>query len=114
MLFLLSGSLPVTAWFVAVPLLIVVPAWAAARLARAGQSAAVGIAVGVAVAVFFFLRDVRLPIPVDATPNAASSLHASAPDLARFLLELARPTLGDPGATRAMASAQQRLDGVSA
>jgi CubicO group peptidase (beta-lactamase class C family) len=54
----------------------------------------------------------RIPVP-DGTPaggNAAATLRASAGDLARFLLEVAHPTLLPPGLDTDMTSAQVRLD----
>jgi CubicO group peptidase (beta-lactamase class C family) len=110
----LSRSPLMTAWFIAVPLAIAAPALIAARLARAGAALSLGIVVAYCLAVFFALRDFSLPVPVDETPNAASSLHASAPDLARFLIELARPTLGNRVATQQMTTAQHRIDDVAA
>jgi CubicO group peptidase (beta-lactamase class C family) len=96
-----SGSWTLGAWFsgvalatAAMPLALL--AWtvhgrgrARARIAIAGALGATWIA-GV-------LAAAQAPIPLpayDGPANAASSLHASSADLARFLVELARPTLG--------------------
>jgi CubicO group peptidase (beta-lactamase class C family) len=110
----LSGSPTMTAWFIAVPLAVAAPPLIAARLLRAGALSSFAMVLAYGLAVFIALRDVNLPVPIDETPNAASSLHASAPDLARFLIELATPTLGDLAATREMTAAQHRIDDIAA
>jgi hypothetical protein len=56
-----------------------------------------------------------MPLPVQTgRANAASSLYASAPDLAAFLIELAEPRLQDIHATEKMTAPSQRIDDVAA
>lgn len=109
----LSGSPAMTLWFVAVPLVVLAPLIAAALAARKSVLTAAAIAL-VWGAAFFAFRNAHLPLPAGPAANAASSLYASAPDLARFLIELAQPTLGDTAATREMGTVQVRIDDVAA
>lgn len=117
----LSGSWPLTLWLTAVPAAIAIAAIAALALAvhiagpdGSRKAWAALAALAVCTAAGFALRDVRLPLPTETGPaNAASSLYASAPDLARFLIELAKPTLGNIAATNEMTTAQQRIDDVA-
>jgi CubicO group peptidase (beta-lactamase class C family) len=108
----LSGSAPMTAWFIAVPLALIAPLAIFARLARTNVLLGVGLFAVWAIALAA-LRDTHIPLPVDDTANAASSLRASAPDLARFMIELAKPQLGDTAATAEMTKPHQRIDDIA-
>src|SRR5690606_31552562 len=110
-----SGSGTLAAWFTAVP--VGIGALVATLVALAhrvgGRRAAAAAMVVLATAVVMLAR-FHVPVPSSPEVNAASSLKATAGDLARFLVELARPTIGDARATRAMGVASQRIDDVSA
>lgn len=116
-----SGSWPLTLWFVGVPLLLygltALIAFGAVRLFgrdRMTRGGIVTLVVLLAAAFVVIAGERRLPLPVQTGPaNAASSLYASAPDLAAFMIELARPRLGDLNATAEMTKAQQRIDDVA-
>ena len=111
--YLLSGSWPLTLWFVAVPTLIATFVVAAGF--ATGRRAARTLTWLALASVLVVFRDTNLPLPAGPDEaNAASSLHATAPDLAKFLIELAKPSLADTGATRRMTTAQQNIDRVGA
>lgn len=108
----LSRSILMTIWFSALPLALAALLVIALRLTTANRLFSLAWIVVWALA-FFVLRNAPLPLPTDDTANAASSLHASAPDLARFLIELTKPTISDTAATAEMTKAHQRIDAVA-
>lgn len=116
------GSWPLTLWFTGVPLAVyattVIVAVIAARSLgpdRVTRGGIVTLVLLLAIAGVVIEGERRLPLPVQTGPaNAASSLYASAPDLAAFMIELARPRLADVHATEKMTTAQQRIDGIAA
>jgi hypothetical protein len=68
------------------------------------------LVVAAAVGIFSLARLQPLPVPhgAPANGNAASSLRASAGDLARFAIELGRPTLLDSTLAREMLAEQSK------
>jgi CubicO group peptidase (beta-lactamase class C family) len=66
--------------------------------------------VAAALAIFWFARTVRLPVPHGASPegSAASSLRAGAADLALLAVELGRPTLLDSTVGRELLADQSK------
>jgi CubicO group peptidase (beta-lactamase class C family) len=111
--FYFSGSVQLTTWFTVVPLAIIAPFAIFAHIARSNLLVGLGLLAACAIALIA-LRNVQLPLPTDDTANAASSLRASAPDLARLMIELAKPTLGDTAATSEMTRPHQRIDDIAA
>lgn len=116
----LSDSWPLSLWFILAPLFILaLPAAIAYTAARAigGSETRRGVVMFVIttalVAMLVKFGGVRLPLPASNEANAASSLYATAPDLASFMIELAEPTLGDVAATHEMTTAHQRIDDVA-
>jgi hypothetical protein len=82
------------------------------RSLRVAAGYRVALTISVAALLFVLAGPWRVPIP-DAAPaqgNAASSLRASAGDLARFLLEAARPTRLPPELGGAYSAPQVRID----
>lgn len=120
-LYQFSGSWQLTLWFAGVPMLLLAATAAIAALGarvfgrdRVTRGGIVALVLLLAAAAVVLRGETRLPLPVQTGgANAASSLYASAGDLAAFMIELARPSLGDAGATTAMTTALERIDDVA-
>ncbi|HUN22876.1 MAG TPA: serine hydrolase domain-containing protein [Anaerolineales bacterium] len=85
--------------------------WLKARSALIRVGIKVGIAAISLALTGYLMRGVAMPVPVSSYRNAraAFTLRSTAPDLARFLIELARPTLLSNELNQAMRTPQVRL-----
>ncbi len=109
-----SGSWVLAAWFAALPSLVLLLLAILVRFVR--RPLAGGVVLLAAIGALIAIRDLPIPLPtMEIGPaNAASSLRATAPALAGFMIELSQPRTLDAAAVARMTRASRTIDARSA
>jgi CubicO group peptidase (beta-lactamase class C family) len=118
-----SGSWVLAAWFSMIPAMLGTAVALALLFIQRRETVQArrrllegAVALAAAIALIVSARSVPIPLPTAETgpANAASTLRATAPALAAFMIELSRPRTLDPDAVRTMTRVHRTIDGRSA